>query len=169
MENKKKSNQKAIIAVGVSAVLLTAVLVTVAVLYPSLKAKSALRNITDRLSDSAVKIATVYDPDEGQNLFEEGGVERIASDSERERLSELILKITDGASYSSRDTKEIFFDYGFRIRFRLSSDESVGFFISDGFFYITSNGVRYFFTPGDEDAYLELITLAHSIIKSETP
>ena len=104
MEKNKKANRRTVIIVGISVVLLAMLLVSVAVFYPSVKAKSALKDMTDRLSDGSLKSATVYDPDAGKDLFNAGGVERIANEDERDRLAELILKITDGASYASRDT-----------------------------------------------------------------
>ena len=169
MEKNKKANRKAVIIVGISVVLLAMLLVSVAVLYPSLKAKSELKKMTDRLSDSSLKSATVYDPDEGKDLFNAGGVERIANDDERTRLKTLILKITDGATYSSNDTEEISFDYDLRIRFRFSNDETVYFYLSDGKFFITSDGVRYFFAIKNEEAYRELSSLSYSLIKPENP
>ncbi len=169
MKKNKKANRRAVIIVGISVVLMAMLLVSVAVFYPSIKAKSTLKDMTDRLSDGSLKSATVYDPDAGKDLFNAGGVERIANENERDRLAELILKITDGASYASRDTEEIFFEYDFRIRFRISTDETLGFFLSSGNFYIAKDGVRYFFAVADKSAYIELMSLADSLIKSEIP
>ena len=166
---KVKNNRKAVLIIGICIVLMAALLVTVAVLYPAFKARSALKDITDKLSDGSVKSATVYDPDAGKDLFNDGGIERIASEDERARLSSLILKMSDGSSYASRDAEDIFFDYDYRIRFRLESGEAVAIFLSDGKFYVSNDGVRYFFAAGDESAYLELISFANEIIKSETP
>ena len=169
MEKDKKANRKTVIIVGISVVLLAVLLVSVAIFYPSVKAKSELKKITDRLSDGSLKSATVYDPDEGKDLFNAGGVESIANEDERANLKTLILKITDGATYSSKDTEEISFDYDLRIRFRFSNDETVYFYLSDGKFYITNDGVRYFFATKDESAYRDLTSFAYSLIKPESP
>ena len=165
-KTNKKNYSKAI-TVGICIVIIAALIVAAAIFYPSIRARHALRDITDHIKGSGIKSATVHAPSNGNNVFDESGNEHIATEDELARLKDLILKITDGAEYSSSDSEEILFDYEYRIRFRIESGEALGFFFTDGKFYIANDGVRYFFISGDESAYLELISLAKSLTEPE--
>ena len=167
-KTNNKNHSKAI-TVGICIIIVTALVVAAAIFYPSIRARQALRDITDHINADEINSATVYVPSSGNNVFDESGSEHIATDDERAQLKDLILKITDGAEYSSSDSEEILFDYDCRIRFRIESGEALGFFFTDGKFYIAKDGVRYFFVSGDEAAYLELISLAKSLTEPETP
>lgn len=167
IKDRIKDKNSAVVVTGISIVLITAIIVSAIIFYPSVKARSVLRDMEDMLFDAKVKSATVYDPGAGNDIFNEGGTQHIATESESKKLSELIVKITSDATYSSKDNSDIFFDYDYRIRFRFESDKTISFFFSNGMFYVTNEGTRYFFVTKDEAAYIELFSFAESLINSE--
>ena len=168
MNSEKKIKKIPItLIVGVSVILLAAIIVFFVGFYPNIKVKKAFAEKIETIGTREIVHVTVEDPDAPSGIFENAGFSTVISDSRREIIKNMFLEAFGKVKLSDRAENSMIGDHDYHLRFRIDDETKFDFYLKDGVIYTVSGNFRDSFAPTDAEAYEALVNYLGGLIEEE--
>ncbi len=150
--------------IGLSIVLIGILIIVLISCVPIWSAHGKLSDRLDTINTGELPFMTVYDPDLGNDLVNQGGTEKPLAGTSAVKARELLLAVAENVSFSETGSDSSLSDFDYRLRFQ-TDDGPQSFFIKAGRIYCVEGTVRHYFTPDDPAALDALIKHLDEFLK----
>ncbi len=163
-QQAKKKKFPIATVVGLSIVLVSVLIIVISSCIPIWQASGELQKRVDVIKVDELPFLTVYDPNLGNDLVNQGGTEKLMAGTSAVKARELLLAVVEKVSFSETGADSSLTDYDYRLRFQ-TDDGTESFFIKGDRVYYVEGSVRQYFTPKDPAALDELVKYLEEFLK----
>ncbi len=160
---KQKKEFPTASVIGLSVVLAGVLIIVLIACVPVWSAHGKLSGRLDSIKQGELPFMTVYDPNLGNDLVNQGGTEKPLAGNSAVKARELLLAVAEKVSFSETGSDSSLTDYNYRLRFQTDNGPQ-SFFIKNGRIYYVEGTVRQYFTPDDPAALEALVEYLEDVL-----